>query len=356
MEPTLVETRVSTHWHTKNMSLIKAVDYQNKEKEDWCFESKLLKGLLLVIKHASSSKQAQKVYSGSMYHFNSNMVKWQKVTNVASYDWLFIFADMVNPLNCFAIITNTPTKSYKYMEYSNEIITIGRIFYIIKPRRSISTLGQKLPLISSTKAFIPLKFLIATLAMKEENINHCNMTLPRKPGEMLYFASHNVMVEINCFEVIMTGVLCSGLFCDHSQPLQMNVPCGCMFEGKQGPCVTEYTLMIPSLSKISNNHDIESINECQSLRTTWLFLQDQTMQKANVKYSTICSAVWAMVKCINANGGWMIIGWFKKGEIEDSSNLQGERVESTSCTLYISLLIPMDESICNGTDITFNNM
>ena len=86
LEPKLVPEGVSTHLMNSNMFILKAMDCQNKDYEDSFFESKVLKGLLLVIKHASSSKLAQKVYSGSMYHFNKNIAKQQKVMNAATYD------------------------------------------------------------------------------------------------------------------------------------------------------------------------------------------------------------------------------------------------------------------------------
>ena len=126
----------------------------------------------------------------------------------------------------------------------------------MEPRRLVLKLGQKLLLISLAKSLVPLKFLTTNIAMKD-NITPCSMALPKEPGEMLYFARHNVAVKISHFELMMTGLLCFGLFCDCSQPFQTNILCGCMFEGEQGPCVTEYTLNIPSLSKISNNHDME---------------------------------------------------------------------------------------------------
>ena len=70
-----------------NIFILKAMDCQNKDHEDSYFKLlKVLKGLLLVIKHVSSSKLAQKVYSGSMYHFNNNISKQQKVMNAATYD------------------------------------------------------------------------------------------------------------------------------------------------------------------------------------------------------------------------------------------------------------------------------
>ena len=75
IDPELVNAGVSKHWMDSNMLIIKAIDCQNREHEDSFCEFKVLKGLLLVIKHVSGSKLAQKVYSGSMYHFNNNMSK-----------------------------------------------------------------------------------------------------------------------------------------------------------------------------------------------------------------------------------------------------------------------------------------
>ena len=75
VEPKLVPEGVSKHWMVPNMFILKAIDCQNKDHGDSYFKSKVLKGLLLVIKHASGSKLAQKVYSDSMYLFNSNMSK-----------------------------------------------------------------------------------------------------------------------------------------------------------------------------------------------------------------------------------------------------------------------------------------
>ena len=41
---------------------------------------------------------------------------------------------MVDPPNCFAIIMNLSAESHKYLEYCNEIMGVGKMFYIVEPK------------------------------------------------------------------------------------------------------------------------------------------------------------------------------------------------------------------------------
>ena len=67
----------------------------------------------------------------------------------------------------FAIIMNSAQESYRHLEYCTNVISVGRMFYIVEPKRLVSMLGEMLPLISSTMSLIPLKFLNDTLSMRQ---------------------------------------------------------------------------------------------------------------------------------------------------------------------------------------------
>ena len=330
-------------------------------KPPWqLFDFKALKGQMLFVKHATSSKTSAKVYTGSNYHFNSSLpAKRQRIQSAANYDRMFVFADLTDPPNCFAIFTSSPNESSRFLEHTQDNIGVGRMFYIIEPDRTTKTLGATCPVVSTTKPLCPLKFSIPSLPMTSA-IGYSPMTLPKEPGEMLYFADHNVVIELSRFEVMFNTVSCSGYLCDRAHPVEKNAACGCMFTGDQGPCVGEYTLTIPVPTSISSRSK-EYVPKCRSLRTTRLFFDNlsafgkQTIEKANNRFPAVRKQINDMAKYINEHDGWTIVGWFKRGEVEDQSSSQGEKVESSSLTLHVSLLIPTNKAIANGLDPQFQS-
>ena len=187
------------------------------------------------------------------------------------------------------------------------------------------------------------------------------MTLPNEPGEQVYFLYHGVSVILSRFELVVKGVSCQGVLCDRAQESQANVSCGCLFEGDKGSCVGEYTATIPVPVSI-NGHGKQEVPKCRSLRMTKLFFDNlsafgsQPDEKIKARFTDVRSKVKEMVDYINEKGGWTLVGWFKKGKVQDASSTQGDKIESATISLHISLLIPTDISLANGTDETFSKM
>ena len=361
-EKNLVDDGVPVHWMTEQTEIIKADVCQDDELPDSFFENKVVKGLLLSVKHSSSSKSSAKVYSNSSFASSSKMnTKRQRIQSTANYDRMFMFADLLNPPNCFVVFSNATSDSYRYLKHCQNDISVGRLFYIVEPDRCLKTFGEKMPILSSTRPFIPLKYSSDVQPIREviATIPRFNMTMPKEPGEQLFFVYHGLKIAMSRFEVARDTVSCSGVFCDRSQKGEKNVSCGCMFTGMQGACVGEYTVTMPVPAGISALKTA-TIPKARSLRTSQIFFDSlmmfgkQTEEQADERFIEVRAAVGTMVDYINEHGGWTVVGWFKKGEVEDSSS--GEKVESTTVSLHLSLLIPTDAKIANGKDQEFNTM
>ena len=361
VESNLVGEDVATYWLSGHSAIIKASSCQDDALEDSYFEGKVIKGILLSIKHSSGSKAGQKVYANSMFHVSSSSIaaKRQRIAQTASYDRMMVFGDVMDPPRCFAIVTYSSSESSNYFKHCQHSIAIGQLFYIVEPDKSDKVLSSNMPIISSRKSMIPLKHSAPDLPITE-SLPVCRMTVPKEPGEQLFFIVHRAIVSLSRFEIMLGTVSCTGYTCDRSKPLDKNVACGCIFTSGRNPIVGEYTLTMPVPSLISERRK-EDIQRCRSLRTTQLFFKnlpsygEQTAQAIEERFQDVREKVKKMVEYVNNKGGWTVVGWFKKGEVSDSSN-QAEKVESLTCTLHISLLIPTSASIANGTDSIFEGM
>ena len=358
IERDLIDDGVTTYWLSDNSCAIKAMTCEDKQLDASFFEQKVLKGVLLSIKHSSSSKNAQKVWVKSSFYSNSNDSKRAKVSMAANYDRMLVFGDLLNPPFCFAIFCQTTTAAYNYLTDCKETIGIGRVYYVVEPERSHKEMSTNFPIIASTNAIVPLKFSTVNHPITT-TMTACQAEVPKETGDQLFFVNHNSRITLSRFELIMKGVSCSGLFCDRAQELEKNVHCGCLYAGESNASVGQFTVTFDVPATIDQSGKAE-VSKVRSLRTTRLFFDNlstfsgQTSENIKKRFIEIRPKIRAMVQYINDNDGWTIVGWFKQGEVYDASGT--EKIESSTLVLHISLLIPTKQDIANGNDQAFNNL
>jgi hypothetical protein len=80
------------------------------------------------------------------------------------------------------------------------------------------------------------------------------------------------------------------------------------------------------------------------------------MQNASVldeQVLNIREKIKAMVEMINSNGGWTMVGWFRKGEVKDVSSTD-QKIDNDTVTPHISCLVPTRKDYAHLTNTSFN--
>jgi hypothetical protein len=70
----------------------------------------------------------------------------------------------------------------------------------------------------------------------------------------------------------------------------------------------------------------------------------------NADFETLLDSVLATIDVINDNGGWTVIGWSKRGEINDIAFKQAdttEKVTSSDINHHITSLVPANDLSIN---------
>ena len=103
--------------------------------------------------------------------------------------------------------------------------------------------------------------------------------------------------------------------------------------------------------------DIEllSMDDFSSLQFSSLYLKDEftstirfNLLDYTIPYFTLQTASDDVVEYINTNGGFTVIGWYKRGEINDVSNDDSQNeVESSEIGYHIVYIFPTNRAIVN---------
>jgi hypothetical protein len=362
IQPELVVPTVSKAKLNNNGFVMKASDCvvgNTNEGEVFASEKNVLKGVLLSIKHGSTAKISAKGYILSPY--SGQGVKRQKVAIQLPYNRIAVFGDLNDPPNCFAVLTETNEES-RFVFHNIMLagaIAIGGVYYILEPRETDKMLGSNTPIIPTTLEILPLMLSTPNVTI-EENLPQQDIWTHQEPGTESFFVYHGTHVDINYFQLLMDKrVSCSGRLCDRALPSKTMSPCPCFHTGTMQGLVGEYNVTLPVPAELSaTEHHV--VQFCRSLRTTELFFENlnQFVKKEDIveeRFANMRLAVRAMQDHVNANHGWTVVGWFQKGEVEDSAT-PGEKIDSLKWTLHISLLVPTSSHIRNRLDVAFNPM
>ncbi len=329
---------IDYHW-----SLV-GVHECEKENYDLDAEDKILVGLLISMKHCSTSPSNNiKVrfggYGSNATSRGSAFNKLRPTNTNAIYDRILIFADVVTPGKCFAILTESAYKSDLLMTYSKHDVSIGDTFAIIEPDGVFRALHGDLPLVNSTKPLYPVT---------NSNFGLSVPLMVPEAGKQRYFYLTNVVVELTKVEALKAS--CNGTLCDRQMPFTQTGGCGCLYFNRTGSIVLDMTVTF----RTRDNNGYENqyiINHFKSWRTSLLFIEPMAMTEDNEVYFGHTREIRQKAKeikdIVNANNGWNIVGWYRKGEIVDASaesNVAGSEITSDNHPVHISYLYPAQRS------------
>lgn len=308
-------------------------------------EYKLCLVVCLSMKHKSMS--------ASVFSTTSAMAgnKRQKLPSTVGVGWdrMFVFGDLLNPGNCAVVMFsarsgNVEAKTWTKLTAENPMV--GQVFAILEPMPTSDKkkLGP-LPIISSVHQLIPLQH-----SKLDRTISHVlKHYIPKTihAGSQRYFVIHNVTdISMPMFN-LTNEYTCPGRQCDKSQILHKEQVCACCYQHRGGShFVGEFTLVFSNpFPRTIHDSDIVQVSKFRSTRTTDVFFRDvktfcdEHQPKSHQR--ALRDKMKALVNHVNSNGGWTLVGWFRKGEVVD--NLGGkeeEKVTSSTVQLHLCYLCP----------------
>ena len=195
----------------------------------------------------------------------------------------------------------------------NGTVTIGTIFRMISP----NLIDQEIGGIPLLKADQPSMVMRPPAALPETPINS------NVEGDKCHaFTINGALLTISKTKVCETS--CGGFFCDKQRADEIVKPtaCGCF-----------NMLSYRSKLAVAHNITIEALDANQtvirqkcfsSAAFSRIYLKGSFPQNSNAgmfehneQYSNLKNAARQNVNIINENGGWTIVGWYKRGMMTD---------------------------------------
>lgn len=180
-------------------------------------------------------------------------------------------------------------------------------------------------------------------------------------GETRYFVYHN------CKTLMVRGTtiqksICGGKFCDRQNPLDHTLAgtlaCGCFQAKSRLRFVMQHDIKIPCKNEIDERLHVV-ISNFRSYRFDTLLLREGCLQYflsldggERACNKVLRKQVEDLVRHINTNHGWTIVGWVRTGRVHDTSeegNREAEDIAAEALNPHVTYLYPsfpedMDES------------
>jgi hypothetical protein len=287
----------------------------------------------------SASKFLKLRYGGLIANSTSTRANFAKLRagNLnPTYDHYFTFADLNTPGKCFVILSETIQKSDHLMSFSKQNVGIGNIFAIIEPDQVLKAMMSDIPLIVTSKPLYPLVHCA---------IGQVPLVVP-EAGKQRFFFLRGVLIQLHKVEA--TKASCNGTLCDRQHPMMQGASCGCLHFNRTCSVVLDMTVTFETVDRNGYQHQ-HSVTHFRSWRTSRLFIQPTAMTADNevfLGHTREIRNVAANIKnTVNENGGWTIVGWYRKGEIVDASagsNETDNTIASDNHPIHISYLYPTD--------------
>lgn len=280
-----------------------------------------------------------------------------KTSNKSSnWDRMYLFADLLDPGRCL-VMMNTQTSAsrsafLKHPKQRTKTPIVGHIFAMLQPSptQDLKKLGD-MAMVTVEWPLVPLKRFTAEIASTLVIKSHIPHLI--SPGNQRYFVLHRcTSVRISNFKIEKQST-CAGYECDRAHSLLHGQVCGCLYLTSDiTNYVGQFDLIFKSPFPITvHDSQLVQVKGFRSWRTTNMIFGDFTTfcnetYREETHVSKLKNRMNKLVRYVNENGGWTIIGWFRKGEVlETAESNDVDRNESPTVLSHISVLIPTDDAI-----------
>lgn len=312
------------------------------EEENFAAESEdtVLVGCLIAIKHYSTSNGGNSLRGiRAAPTAGSRGNAFQRLrynAPTATYDRLLYFADINTPGRCFLMVSETVSQTDHLLKYAREKTSVGDIFVVQEPEE-VTKRYNNMSIVVTDKELIPL-----------QNPVHLPTVELRTPqvGMQRYFALHAQSLKL--YKASMVDASCKGILCDRQNPLVRGQSCGCVHMARMNAIVVKLNVGFEFIDETGNKKNYQAQN-FRSWRTTTLLVKPSAFSVDTVVFQqgenadALRSVVRNINRFINENGGWTVIGWYRRGEVADASGQEtGEQVASMNQPIHLAYVYPTD--------------
>ena len=245
------------------------------------------------------------------------------------------FGDTVYIVQGRGISTNLWVKNANIRD--NGILSIGSLIAIFCPKPITKLLANEVPIVETNMSALVLKRTI----FANIDIDHA---VPENTTRG--FIMNNCRVEVETVDVIETK--CCGHFCDKQRSAELmraGKPCGCyQMRAMHSNLSLLHRIRITEIGTLTEDINCDLcefvMDEYSSMKFSLLYLTEYFPHttKRNIFDGTeelddLYKCIDEVMKFYNENGGFTIIGWYKRGEINDTSMSDEKLPEKISSSI-----------------------
>jgi len=287
------------------------------------------------------------IYAGNKTNNQGTPRRSRLLVTVPKYALLLTFADYFDPPNCIAIFISA--KYHFQVLFGKDIsnaarVKVGDMFAIKDPEVGANTLGESIHVLKNPAHIVGI-------------VDQGWQTIPiRKSTE----ANHQVFFDATGKQVkVMEPELlvgngdfpnCKGNTCDRQNKCN-----GCFGKASTTrPIVLRCNVHVMECTEYNDVTQRADFLRFTSLAFSNFFFRDldgmsrRHPEEINSLYELIHKKVQQMVEYVNANGGWRVVGWHRRGVIQDTET--GEATLSEQSEGHLTLLVPVDIGVLTNPD------
>ena len=212
-------------------------------------------------------------------------------------------------------ISNTTIWNHNFNNRDNGNITIGSFFRVISPSPIDDYLSSEIPVLLTNNPLILLKTpLVMIPVLMNDSIGS---------NESLAFVL--IKCSVTSLQQTVIATKCHGCFCDRQRVMDwMNVKgCGCY-----GMSSFMTNLAINQVIKVDHDNQKKPLKMTgfSSQKFNQLFMTGEIPIHCKVAVFQLTTDFFKLSSCIkkclafiNQHGGFIVLGWYKRGEINDAS-------------------------------------
>ena len=220
----------------------------------------------------------------------------------------------------------------------NGISGVGSIFALHSPRPITKMLANEIPILETNSSL---------QLVKRESLQEISIDTGVPENLTRGFVLNKCSVEIVSAEVLATA--CSGLFCDRQRTLELlrtGKKCGCYFMRS----IASNLSIVHTIKIQEENEEAEAlkIEEFSSFKFSRLYLTEYfpkstqriSFDAGSNNMEALYTSMDNVINFYNENGGFTIVGWYKRGEINDSVQTENEKVTSSIMNYHVTSIYP----------------
>ena len=263
-----------------------------------------------------------------------------------TYRRMFVFASIIDAEQLtFCVIEYSNTNEQLYWSHNpgKNDVSVGDRFCIMEPE----LLGQ----LQESQTYIietPAPFVELTAPTVPPR-----MIMDIKDGERYFVLKH---VPIRLFNLHVVETKCGGTFCDRLQVNEESGLCACYtIDSKTTGSSVTMAFQFDLQVEVQETGDIYTFPKASSLRTTKLFYRSRVIPPSSIEAylfppvaKMVDAKTSAVVNHVNANGGWNVIGWAKRGTKYTGTVENTETTASAEIRYHLSYLYPASLAAINS--------